>query len=224
MTRTLLLASAALGVAILPLGAANAADLIAPVTPFNWSGFYAGIHGGWLSGDVNVHEEYEGGGGNISGPIFGLLAGVNFFYLPAAPWVLGVEADFGWADIHGSGVGDGGSDCSPTYLYDLNWNGHARLRASYPMMGGATPFVAAGLAVADLNITDACYHEQVGGLFVGGTIGAGVDIHAGQFNAPPNLMLRGEVLYDFYHTKHYEDYSVDFSSWTARLALIWLLQ
>jgi outer membrane immunogenic protein len=216
MTRTLLLASAALGVAILPLGAANAADLIAPVTPFNWSGFYAGIHGGWLSGDVNVEEYGNRGGGNVSGTVFGVLAGVNFFYPPAAPWVLGVEADFGWADIHGSGASE---DCTPTYLYDLNWNGHLRARASYPTMGGLTPFVAGGLAVADLNVTNVCESAPAfGGLFVGGTIGGGVDV-----NAMQNVMLRGEVLYDFYGSKQYEDYSVDFSSWTARAALIWNL-
>jgi outer membrane immunogenic protein len=93
MTRTLLFASAAIGAAMLPLGAANAADAFRPARAFDWTGFYAGIHAGWLNGDVNIHE--ENGGGNISGHIWGFLAGYNFYYPPAAPWLLGAEADFG---------------------------------------------------------------------------------------------------------------------------------
>jgi outer membrane immunogenic protein len=219
----MLFASAALSAAMLPLSAANAADPLAPV-PFNWSGFYAGIHGGWLNGDVNVHEEYEPccGGGSISGTVLGVLAGMNFYYPPAAPWLLGIEADIGWADVHGTGATGGCSeDCSPDYLYDVNSIGHLRVRASYPMlMGGATPFVAAGIAVADLNISEDCGGcESWGGLFFGGTVGAGLD-----FNAAHRVTLRGEVLYDFFHTKQYEDYSADFSAWIARFALIWQLQ
>jgi outer membrane immunogenic protein len=222
----MLFASAALSAAMLPLGAANAADPLRAV-PFNWSGFYAGIHGGWLNGDVNVHEEYEPccGGGSISGSVLGVLAGVNFFYPPAAPWLLGVEADLGWAGVHGTGAACQ-EDCASDYLYiyDLNWIGHLRVRASYPMMGGATPFVAAGLAVADLKISQDCIREceiyvPEGGVFFGGTVGAGLD-----FNAAQNVTLRGEVLYDFFHTKQYDEFSVDFSAWIARLALIWQLQ
>ena len=154
MTRTLLLASAAIGMAVLPLGAANAADFRAAPAAFDWSGFYAGIHGGWLNGHVNVHEDSVAHAGDISGTVLGVLAGYNFFYPRAAPWVLGIEADAGWADVHGSGIQPLPDDVCD-YLYDLNWDAHLRLRASYPM-GGVTPFVAGGLALADLNIGEAC--------------------------------------------------------------------
>jgi outer membrane immunogenic protein len=214
MTRTLLLASATLGAVLLPLGAASAAG------PFDWNGFYAGIHGGWLNGDVNVHEEYSvPAGGSISGGVLGVLAGYNFFYPPAGPLVLGIEADAGWADVHGSGIAQPPDpDCAVDYLYDLNWDAHFRVRASFPT-GGVTPFIAGGLAVADLNVSQVCEgREQIGGLFFGGTIGAGLDLNAG------NVVVRGEVLYDVYGRKQYEDYSADFSAWTARAALIWHLQ
>jgi len=217
MTRTLLLASVAVGVTMLPLGAANAADTFrtAPAA-FDWTGFYAGIHGGWLNGDVNVHEEeVNGGGGAIDGTIWGFLAGTNFYYPPAAPWLLGLEGDFGWADVHGTGKLGGGCDSAPDYTYDLHWDAHLRLKASYPM-GGVTPFLAAGLALADLSITEGCEILEVGGLFTGGTIGAGVD-----FPATRDVMLRGEVLYDFYGRKQYTDFSADFTAWTARVALMW---
>jgi outer membrane immunogenic protein len=208
MSRILLLTSAAMGVAMLPLGAAQAADQLRPAA-FDWSGFYAGVHAGLLNGDVTVHEE-EATGGNISGSVLGVLAGTNFFYPPAAPWVLGIEADAGWADVHGRGIPDVACD----YLYDLNWDAHLRLRASYPT-GGVSPFFAAGLALADLSITD-CGAAPKGGLFVGGTLGGGVDFNAGQ-----KMTLRGEVLYDFYGRKQYTDFSADFTAWTARVAVLW---
>jgi outer membrane immunogenic protein len=219
MTRTLLFASAAIGAAMLPLGAASAADFRAAPAAFDWTGFYAGIHAGWLTGDVNVHEEEQNNpGGSISGHVWGFLAGTNFYYPPAAPWLLGLEGDFGWADVHGTGGTQ--LDSCPDYTYDLHWDAHLRLRASYPMsgLGGATAFIAGGLAIADLGITDACDSEK-GGLFTGGTIGAGLD-----FNSSRNVMLRGEVLYDFYGRKQYTDFSADFTAWTARVAILWRFQ
>jgi outer membrane immunogenic protein len=210
VNRALLLASAAIGVAILPLGAAQAADQLRPAA-FDWSGFYAGIHGGWLVGDVNVHEELAPTGGEISGTVLGVLAGYNFFYPQAAPWLLGVEADAGWANVHGNGV----VDVSCDYLYDLNWDAHLRLRASYPEGGAVTPFLAAGLALANLDITETCGPSS-GGLFFGGTVGGGFDFNAGQ-----NMTLRGEVLYDFYGNKRYTDFSANFTAWTARVAVLW---
>jgi opacity protein-like surface antigen len=213
MTRTLLLASAAIGLSMMSPGGAGAADY---GRPFNWSGFYVGLHAGWLNGDVTIHEEFQAAeGGNISGSVIGALAGYTFPYSPIAPWTLGVEADLGWADAHGTG-GAQPVDVCPDYLYDLNWDAHLRLRAGLPM-GTVTPFVAAGIAVADLNIKDGC-SSKTGGIYTGGTIGAGLDL-----NASSNMMLRGEVLYDFYGRKQYDDFSADFTAWTGRVAVIWRL-
>jgi len=105
-------------------------------------------------------------------------------------------------------------DCNVDYLYDLNWDAHFRLRAAVPM-GQFTPFVAAGLALADLNIQQGCGIRQEGGLFTGGTIGGGVDM-----KLMPNLAIRGEVLYDFYGRHDYNGFSADFNAWTTRAALI----
>jgi outer membrane immunogenic protein len=217
MTRTLLLASAAIGLSMISPGGAGAADY---AKPFNWSGFYVGLHAGWLNGDVTVHEELElTPGGNISGSVFGALAGYTFPYSPVAPWTLGVEADLGWADVHGRGIeGPPIFDCNADYLYDLNWDAHLRLRAGLPM-GTLTPFLAAGIAVADLNIRETCGGpSDLGGIYTGGTIGAGLDL-----NASPNMMVRGEVLYDFYGRKQYDDFSADFTAWTGRVAVVWRL-
>src|SRR5437763_9684357 len=215
MKRSLLLVSAAVGAAMLPLGAVQAADQLRPAA-FDWSGFYAGVHAGQLNGDVNVHEE-GGGGGAISGTVWGLLAGYNFRHSPLDPWLLGVEADIGFANVHGQGVIQICVDSSPDYLYDLNWDAHLRVRAGAPQ-GNMMPFVAAGLALADLNITEGCGGLDFGGLYTGGTVGAGVD-----FRLSPQAMIRGEFLYDFYLDKRYTDFSANFTAWTGRVAFVWRL-
>ena len=213
MRNSLLVTTAALGIAMMPLGAAQAQ------TPFDWSGFYAGLHGGFLSGDVNLTGTSDGIGGPVSGLIGGPLAGYNFtpttFF--SGPVVFGVEGDFGLANATGTGI----SICPEVdiscdvYHYDLNWDAHLRARAGVPM-GNFMPFVAGGLAFADLNITDAGVNK--GGLYTGWTVGTGADVAVGK-----NLVGRVEVLYDDYGTKTYTDYSASLTAWTGRVALIWRL-
>jgi outer membrane immunogenic protein len=203
MRKTLLMASVA-ATAVLALAAA------AEAAPFDWSGFYAGAHLGYLFGDVSVTETGVRGG-NISGPIGGAIFGYNFAQSPLSNVVFGLEADAGIAGVTGHGVG-GTMDSCTDYLYDLNWDAHFRARAGFPM-GNTMPFVAAGLAVANLDISNAC--EDFGGTFTGGTIGGGVD-----FKVAPRTIARGEVLYDFYGSHQYEDFSASFNAWTVRAAVV----
>jgi outer membrane immunogenic protein len=73
------------------------------VAMYNWSGFYAGINGGWGS-SRNSWEETAGGifplgshdatGGTVGGQIG--------YRWQAGTWVFGVEAQGNWADFHGS--------------------------------------------------------------------------------------------------------------------------
>src|SRR5665213_1834422 len=128
MRNSLLATTAALGIAMMPLGAAQAQ------TPFDWSGFYAGLHGGFLSGDVNVTGTPVGMfGGPISGLIGGPLAGYNFapttFF--SGPVVFGVEGDFGLTGATGTGTSQG-TDASIDLYYDLNGDAHLRARAGVP--------------------------------------------------------------------------------------------
>jgi outer membrane immunogenic protein len=208
MTRASLLASAAVGCAMLSLGSAQAQ------APFDWSGFYAGIHGGYLSGDVALDGYGLTRGGPISGPAWGVLAGYNFAMSPIAGSVFGVEADVRKVDATGVGTS---VDCAHDYLYDLSWDAHFRARLGFPQ-GNAMPFVAAGLALANLDITDACSLEQYGGLYTGGSVGAGLDL-----KLSPRAFGRVEALYDFYGSKTYEDFSADFHAWTFRAALAFML-
>jgi outer membrane immunogenic protein len=205
MRKSVWMATAAVGFAVLPLGAADAQ------TPLDWSGGYLGLHAGYLWGDVNLSDSFDPGGGSIRGPIAGGLAGYNFAMTPVPPVVFGVEADFGLANVTGTGVPCEVCDGLSTYAYDLEWDAHFRVRAGIPQ-GNVMPFLAAGLALADLSVTS---EEVFGGVFVGGTIGGGVDVKLG-----PKLIGRVEALYDVYASRTYDEYTVDFTAFTARAALI----
>jgi outer membrane immunogenic protein len=87
-------------------GTAHAADV--PVRPyykapppapvFNWTGFYAGLHGGYGWGD----SEIAGLPFNTDGWFGGVQAGYNWQFSPN--WVFGVEADIAYSNIDGANV------------------------------------------------------------------------------------------------------------------------
>jgi len=102
--------------ALIALGVAPAvgADLAArPYTKapaamiaiYDWSGFYAGVNGGWGS-SRNRWDETTGvaipmGSHDATG---GTVGGQIGYRWQAASWVFGVEAQGNWADFHGSNV------------------------------------------------------------------------------------------------------------------------
>lgn len=117
--------------------AANAADLRpaykappAPVTPaFNWSGFYAGIHGGWAWGDADLTAGGVSRTADIDGGFFGGQIGWNW-QAAGSPWVWGVEIDSAWADISDSASATIGG-VTFTGSSELDYFGTARLRVGY---------------------------------------------------------------------------------------------
>jgi len=113
---------------------ANAADLPRKAPPpapvvaaFNWSGFYAGVHGGWAWGDLE--SDFFGESIELEGGFVGGQIGWNW-QAPGSPWVWGFEVDSAWADI--------GEDESTTIAgitfsgsSELDYFGTARLRLGY---------------------------------------------------------------------------------------------
>jgi len=100
--RALLLGSAA---SLVMTGAALAADLRGSIAPpsyyTNWTGFYAGVNGGYAWNDDSVmFGSVLGLRPKPSGGLFGGQAGYNWQWTPE--WVFGVETDFVWADFFGS--------------------------------------------------------------------------------------------------------------------------
>jgi outer membrane immunogenic protein len=216
----LLLASAAIAASLLPLAGADAADQLRPAA-FDWSGFYAGVHAGLFNGKVQVTDEDVPAFGNLHGPVTGLLFGYNAPYSPLpAPWIGGFEADIGFGDFVGHGTSVCSDACQPVFTYDFDWDAHLRLRAGAPM-GNVMPFIAAGLAVAQVQVIEnegSIETTLIGNRYFGATIGAGVDVRLN-----PGMSGRVEALYDKYLRKTYADYTVDLSAWTVRAALIWQL-
>lgn len=82
---------------------------MAPVSVYNWTGFYVGgnVGGGWsdLSSTLSAPGSPAFPVGtvftrhNLSGVLGGIQGGYNW---QAGSWVLGVEGEYSWADINGS--------------------------------------------------------------------------------------------------------------------------
>src|SRR5205823_10163117 len=76
------------------------------VAAYNWSGFYAGVNGGWGSSRNRWDETSLGvalseGSHDATG---GTVGGQIGYRWQAASWVFGVEAQGNWADFKGSNV------------------------------------------------------------------------------------------------------------------------
>ena len=102
--KVLLTTTALIGLGIAPAAAADLAarpytKAPAAVAMYNWSGFYAGVNGGWGSsrnrwdettGVVIPMGSHDATGGTVGGQIG--------YRWQAASWVFGVEAQGNWAD------------------------------------------------------------------------------------------------------------------------------
>lgn len=109
------------GAALVALsGAASAADLTyeappaaAPVVTdaaFDWTGFYAGVHGGAIFGKTSGDFDESANGG-----VAGLQAGYNYQF---GQFVIGAETDFAYTSINKDDV-------------KVDWLGKTTLRAGY---------------------------------------------------------------------------------------------
>ena len=197
------------------------APIMAPTPAYNWSGFYAGGHLGYLWGSTRVVDDgvLTDPNARTNGVVGGVLAGVNW---QNGAFVYGFEGDFGWTNARGDG---GGSPPTPVDLpnhYKVKWTADVRARAGYAVAPMTLVFVAGGLALADFNFREGGdLPTRVGAIFPGWTIGGGVDQAFTN-----NLIGRLEYLYADYGSKTYgvppaDVYNVHFKGQTLRGALIW---
>ena len=200
----------ALAFAGLGTGSAMAADLatrpyakapppvVAPVSVYNWTGFYVGVN----AGGVFSRSEFDytasnfftsaaaiGADGttrfNRTGFTGGGQAGYNW---QAGKFVLGVEGDINYTDVRSSGSITRATAPGLSLGYTISessksdWLATARVRAGVTG-GNALFYVTGGLAVADYNFTQASVFPNcpcgvsatISGTKVGWTAGAGVE-------------------------------------------------
>lgn len=168
---------------VLSTTAVSAADLAvayqpttvaySPSSAFNWSGFYAGVNGGYGWG------EFSGAVGAPIDQLNGVLGGVQVGYnYDFGGFVLGVEGDVQLANMKRS-VGGG--------TVGIEQFGTVRARAGLAV-DRFLPYVTGGLAVANGNMSDPTHNENK--VHVGWTVGAGVE-----FAVTDSITLKTEYLY-----------------------------
>ena len=159
MNRSVLLVLvAALPLAVIRAPQARAADVspapgnVTTAAPVQWSGFYAGLNGGYGWGRTSWSDPVFGFSSDFdtSGGLFGGQLGYSW---QTGPIVLGVETDLDWAHISGSlaGLGgvcgaDGGGQCTTKQ----DWLGTTRGRIGYAF-GNWLPYVTGGVAYGDIQ-------------------------------------------------------------------------
>jgi outer membrane immunogenic protein len=217
---TLKAACLALALMLLPL-AGRAQDV-------DWSGYYAGIHMGWLWADIDYREpdfpgfEINPGIDNFQG---GVLAGYNH---QINRLVLGLALDGG---LQSASLDAADPDSNGYSAFDLDWNAHFRARLGYALPRRTLVFGAFGLALARLNLDDVDPgFGKDDAVLTGWTLGGGIE-HA----VSDHLLLRLEYLYDDYGhanyriasppaTVYYPAYRVrtELKAQTVRAAIVWL--
>ncbi len=133
---------------------ASAADLpartYAPapamVAAYNWTGFYAGVNGGFGTGSVDAFGDSL----DVDGWFGGGQIGYNW-QAPGSPWVLGLEVDSAFAGIDGSESATAGG-LTATASSEINYFGTARVRAGYAV-NSALIYATGGLAWANNEVT-----------------------------------------------------------------------
>ena len=181
-----------------------------PVAVDSWSGPYIGLQAGYVWGDADVTYDVPAATpGNYThqllfrrqtltsdpdpdGFIGGIYAGYN--WLLQDNWLIGVEGDWSFSSADDTAaITDPNGNTLPniTTKVEQNWDASLRLRAG-KVMGDYLPYVTAGIAWADLDVTlqgsSNSYTESM--TFTGWTIGAGLEMKI-------NENLHGRIQYRY---------------------------
>lgn len=221
---------------------ALAADMAAKAPPpasalsYNWSGFYVGGHAGYgwdgdptvtyTPNDVNANGFTCGGlfGGTcvpaakfgINGGLVGIQAGYN--WQPTGHWVVGVESDFDWTAISGTGTSNfvlaGFPPTASTFqaIESVDWFGTVRGRLGWLAADNFLLYGTGGLAYGRVRTSATLVSQSPGGTtgnfafscnfitscFVGNTSQTLTGYAAGggvAYAISPNVSLFAEYLY-----------------------------
>ncbi len=132
---------------------------------FNWTGFYAGINGGYAFGKTNWTDTTGATTGDFD--FTGALAGGTLGYnIQTGSWVWGFEADGAYSSLKGTDV----AACCET---KNDWLATARGRFGFAF-GQWLPFVTAGAAFGDVKMTAVGFGSATATRF-GWTAGGGLE-------------------------------------------------
>ncbi len=172
MQRFILAACAILMAAALA-APASAADMARPAYPapayiggYNWTGFYAGLNGGYGFGTTDwTNTGGTSGDFDVAG---GLVGGTLGYNMQTGVWVWGLEGDIAASWIKGSTAIAGCVSCETSN----SWLATLRGRLGYAM-GGFLPFISGGAAFGDIKMAVPGGSESKTN--AGWTAGAGVE-------------------------------------------------
>jgi outer membrane immunogenic protein len=177
--------------------AVKAPPAVAAAPGTNWSGFYAGVNGGYAQQDPasSISGDSDGGAGSIfvniahnvvtvppglndltyqlGNKLSGALGGLQFGYnwQPARKWIVGLEADFDLSDLKGSAsVSDppGGVVVTQLSNQQLEWFGTLRGRLGYLVSDQLLVFGTGGLAYGETKASASMAIGGIGILVAGG--------------------------------------------------------
>ena len=157
------------------------APVVAAAESFNWTGFYAGVHGGYGWGDVDYsfnddgHYNDDAGdkfGHSVGGGVFGGQIGYNYQINNV---VVGIAGSLSWSDIGKSGVVSPFDD-DDIWETKVDWYGTVTPRIGYAF-DRAQIFAKGGLAVGRVSnyVHDNSDYVKAKDTRTGWTVGAGAE-------------------------------------------------
>lgn len=136
----------------------------AMASPYNWTGFYVGIHAGGATGDIDLTNKVEATGyidldtgDKISFSPDGVLGGAQFGYnIDFSGWILGVEGSFAGLDFDDR-VDNPFAPPDDEYLEtNIDWLGTATARVGFGM-SSTLFYLKGGWAISEVNIDHVDY-------------------------------------------------------------------
>jgi outer membrane immunogenic protein len=183
------------------VGAASAAD---------WSGGYAGVHGGGAWGKVSVTNTAQGvNPGPFTYSTSGAFGGATFGYnFGSGGFVSGIEADVGYMNLNGAGIIP---SSSPPDHQDITLRGglYGDLTGRLGFATGESLFYGKGGLVlfgghANQVTTKSGYAPTPSGTFTGWTLGGGIE-----HKFSPSMSFKVEYLhFDFGTASGYQTSTV----------------
>ncbi|WP_448950785.1 outer membrane protein [Labrys neptuniae] len=153
-----------------------------PVTLYNWTGLYVGLHAGAAIGQGKVDSAKFDGAGFLGG----VHAGYNYEF--NGGWVIGLETDFDYSSFSKSKTVVDATGTPFRAKFKNEWQGSTRARFGYAF-DRFLPYVTGGVAYGNEKISVAGVGSKTE-TRVGWTAGAGLE-----YAIDNNWSVRGEVRY-----------------------------